>query len=189
MKDIKFENNQYNIKLPFKESISFVSDNYDVSLTRLSKLKYRLSKSIETLVKYDKVITDQLEHGVIEKVESLGIPRKVKYLPHQAVIRDDHISTKLRVVFDASSKIKGSSLNDTLYKGPCLTPLLFDVLLRFRFNPIGIIADIEKAYLQISVADCHRDFLRFLWFDEIFKDFPEVTKDRFCRVIFGANCW
>ena len=62
------------------------------------------------------------------------------------------------------------------------------MLLRFRFNPIGIIADIEKAYLQISVADCHRDFLRFLWFDNIFKDIPEVTKYRFCRIIFGVNC-
>ena len=62
------------------------------------------------------------------------------------------------------------------------------MLLRFRFNPIGIIADIEKAYLQISVADSHRDFLRFLWFDDIFKDIPEVTKCRFCCVIFGANC-
>ena len=28
MKDIKFENNQYIVKLPFKESIPFVSDNY-----------------------------------------------------------------------------------------------------------------------------------------------------------------
>ena len=65
---------------------------------------------------------------------------------------------------------------------------LFYLILRFRFNPIGIIADIEKAYLQISVADCHRDFLRFLWFDNIFKNIPEVTKYRFCRVIFGANC-
>ena len=62
------------------------------------------------------------------------------------------------------------------------------MLLHFRFNPTGIIADIEKAYLQISVADCHRDFLRFLWFDDIFKDVPEVTKYRFCRVTFGANC-
>ena len=188
MEDIKFENNRYVVKLPFKENIPFVSDNYDVSLNRLSNLKNRLSKSIDTLVKYDKVITDQLEHSVIEKVESIGIPRKFKYLPHQTVKRDDHSSTRLRVVFDASSKILGPSLNDTLYKGPCLTPLLFDVLLRFRFNPIGIVADIEKAYLQISVADSHRDFLRFLWFDDIFKDVPEVTKYRFCRVTFGANC-
>ena len=102
-----------------------------------------MSKSIDTLVKYDKVITGQLEHGVIEKVESIGITGKVKYLPHQAVIRDDHTSTKLRVVFDASWKTIGPSLNDTLYKGPYLTPLLFDVLLGFRFNPVGIMADIE----------------------------------------------
>ena len=135
-----------------------------------------MSKSIDTLAKYDILITDQLEHGVTEKVETIGIPVKVKYLPHQAVIRDDHSSKKPRVV------------NDTLYRGPCLTPLLFVVLLRFRFNPIGIIADIEKAYLQISVADCHRDFLMFLWFDDIFKDIPKVTKYRFCRVIFGADC-
>ena len=108
-----------------------------------------MSKSIDTLAKYDILITDQLEHGVTEKVETIGIPVKVKYLPHQACIRNDHSSKKPRVV------------NDTLYRGPCLTPLLFVVLLRFRFNPIGIIADIEKAYLQISVAVCHRDFLRF----------------------------
>ena len=102
MEDIKFENSRYVVKLPFKENIPFVSDDYDVSLNRLSKLKNRLSKSIDTLVKYDKVITDQLEHGVIEKVERIDITGKVKYLPHQAVIRDDHTSTKLRVVFDAS---------------------------------------------------------------------------------------
>ena len=102
MEDIKFENSRYVVKLPFKENIPFVSDDYDVSLNRLSNLKNTLSKSIDTLVKYDKVITNQLEHGVIEKVESIGITGKVKYLPHQAVIRDDHTSTKLRVVFDAS---------------------------------------------------------------------------------------
>ena len=124
MEDIKFENNRYVVKLPFNENIPFVSDNYDVNLNRLSKLTNRLSKSIDTLVKYDKVITDQLEHGVIEEVESIGIRGKAKYLPHQAVIRDDHSSTKLRLVFDASSKTIGPSLNDTLYKGTCLTPLM-----------------------------------------------------------------
>ena len=100
MEDIKLENNRHIVKLPFKENIPFVSDNYDVSLIRLRKLKNRLSKSIDTLVEYDKVITNQLEHGVIEKVESIGISGKVKYLPHQAVIRDDHSSTRLRVVFE-----------------------------------------------------------------------------------------
>ena len=44
MEDIKFENNRYVVKLPCKENIPFVSDNYGVSLNRLSKLKNRLSK-------------------------------------------------------------------------------------------------------------------------------------------------
>ena len=42
-------------------------------------------------------------------------------------------------------------------KGPCLTPLLFDVLLRFRAHDIALTADIEKAYLQISVTESERD--------------------------------
>ena len=47
MEDIKFENNRYVVKLPFKENIPFVFDNHNVSLNRLCKLKNRLSKSTE----------------------------------------------------------------------------------------------------------------------------------------------
>ena len=57
MEDIKFENNGYVLKLPRKKNIPFVSDNYDVSLNCQSKLKNRLSKSTDTLAKYDKAIT------------------------------------------------------------------------------------------------------------------------------------
>ena len=69
-------------------------------------------------------------------------------------------------------------MNNAMYKRPYLTPLLFDVLIRFRLNTIGIIADIDKAYFHISEADCHRDFV-FI---------SEGTIFRFCRVVFGANC-
>ena len=98
------------------------------------------------------------------------------YLPHQAVIRNGHSSTKLRVVFDASAKKVGPSLNDAMYKGPFFTRLLFDVLVRFRLIPIGII------------ADCHCNFFRSSSFDDIFKDIPEEVIFRFCRAIFGVNC-
>ena len=41
------------------------------------------------------------------------------YFPHQAVIRKEAETTKLRVVFDASSKEdkRGTSLNDCLHVG------------------------------------------------------------------------
>ena len=69
-----------------------------------------------------------------------------------------------------------------------MTPLSFDALPRFRLNLIGIIADIEKAYLQVSVADLNWDFLRFFRFDDVFKDISEKVKFQFYGAVFGAKC-
>ena len=38
-------------------------------------------------------------------------------MPQQAVIREDHTTTKLRLVYDVSSKLKDPSLNDCLEAG------------------------------------------------------------------------
>ena len=113
---------------------------------------------------------------------------KVHYLPHQAVIRKEAATTKVRIVYDASSKEKksGTSLNDCLHVGPSLNPLLYDILLRFRENRIVLVGDIEKAFLNVSVDKSDRDCLRFLWLE----DPPDVSKIvvyRFCRVVFGLN--
>ena len=78
-------------------------------------------------------------------------------------------------------------MNQCLYKWPCLKTLLYDILLRFRVHNYGLIADIEKAYLQISVLPEHRDYLRFLWFDDVSKNNPEIVKYRFTRVIFDSS--
>ena len=61
------------------------------------------------------------------------------------------------------------------------------MLLKFRVHPIGIVADIEKAYLHISVVE-EQDFLRILYCDDIYKTIPQIVPYRFCRVIFGATC-
>ena len=87
----------------------------------------------------------------------------VHYLPHREVVRIDKDSTKVRVVYDASARSEGPSLSDCLYAGPPLTPLIFQILVRFRAHKVAIIADIEKAFLNISVVPDYRDFLRFLW--------------------------
>ena len=67
----------------------------------------------------------------------------MQYLPHQAVIKKDRETTKLQIVFDATSKTKnGLSLNDSLQTGTCLLPLLNDILIRFRIGKYGLVADI-----------------------------------------------
>ncbi len=67
------------------------------------------------------------------------------YLPHHAVIKTGSSTTKVRVVFDASSKTAtGVSLNDKLMVGPKLQEDLFCLLLRFRTHVVAFTADIEK---------------------------------------------
>ena len=155
-------------------------------------LKENLDKKPKVLKQYSDIINDQLEKGVIEVVSDeneITEKGKVTYLPHHDVIREDKSSTKLRIVYDASAKSKnGISLNDCLYKGPYMSTMLYELFLKFKTHFIAITADIEKAYLQISVKEEHRNLLRFLWFDDPFKKAPNIIKMRFCRVTFGANC-
>ena len=131
--------------------------NYDNSLQRLNSQMRKLKKDPHLLEEYDLVIQEQLRDGVIEAVSDLEVPEmgRTHYLPHHAVVRRDAKTTKLRVVYDASSRAdgKGPSLNDCLQVGPSLTQLLFDILLRFRCNRIALIADIEKAFLNIEVDE------------------------------------
>ena len=62
-------------------------------------------------------------------------------------------------------------------------------MLQFRIYPIAITADIEKAYFQINVDEKDKDYLRFLWFKNLFTDQEtQICKYRFTRVIFGATC-
>ena len=97
---------------------------------------------------YDLVIQEQLRDGVIEAVSDLEVPEigRKHYLLHYVVVRRDAKTTKLRVVYDASSRAdgKGPSLNDCLHVRPSLTQLLFDILLRFRCNRIALISDIAR---------------------------------------------
>jgi hypothetical protein len=49
------------------------------------------------------------------------------------------------------------------------------------------VADIEKAFLMVQVAEPDRDALRFLWVDDPNSDSPKVVVKRFNRVVFGVT--
>ena len=78
-------------------------------------------------------------------------------------------------------------MNECLHKGPQTTPLIFDILLRFRTFKIALVVDIEKAFLQIAINERDRDFLRFLWFYGVFSEQPKIVRNRFARVMFGVT--
>ena len=111
------------------------------------------------------------------------------YLPHHPVVRESVETTKVRIVYDASAKARkgDKSLNGCLHTGPSMTSLLYDVLLRMRAPLVILIADIEKAFLQIELDKGDRDFLRLLWFEDPTAEEREDKKCRYARVIFGAG--
>ena len=59
--------------------------------------------------------------------------------------------------------------------------------MRFRLFPIAITADIEKAFLQIGIKETDRDYLRFLWVDDILKENLKIIRNRFAHVVFGVT--
>lgn len=84
---------------------------------------------------------EYLELKLMSLVESheINSNKPIIYLPHHGVSKETSSTTKLRVVFDASSKSSsGISLNNVLMIGPILQDSLIFLLLRFRFYPIAI---------------------------------------------------
>ena len=75
---------------------------------------------------------------------------------------------------------KAHQLNTCLHKGPSLNPLLFDILLSFREKRVALIGDIEKVFLNIEVDKEDRDFLRFLWLDDVSDPSSEIVVYTFC---------
>ena len=160
------EKGRYEAGLPFKEKHPLICDNYNLCEKYLMKLYSSLKGNLELLKQHDDIVTTQKELDIVEEVKSLGVKAEVHYLLHHSVIRDNKTTTKIRIIFGASSKETGPSLNECLQKGPQTTPLIFDILLHFCTFKIALSADIEKAFLQIAINEKDRDFLRFLWFDK-----------------------
>eukprot|EP00794_Sanderia_malayensis_P019302 gene19302-biopygen16181 len=187
--NILFTGKRYSVGLPWKLGHNPLPSNYSISLQRLKSQVKKLQQNPQMYEQYDEINTQQNKEGIIEEVTELETERKVHYLPHRAVVRESVETTKIRVVYDASYKARksGVSLNDCLHVGPSLTPMIFDLLMRFRMNHIALVGDIEKAFLNIKIHEEDRDYLRFLWLRDIHASNPEVVTYRFNRVVFGCN--
>ncbi|XP_075550117.1 uncharacterized protein LOC142583513 [Dermacentor variabilis] len=188
------KNGRYQVALPWKENASDLTDNKSIASHRLHSLTAKLLRHAETVLDYDQAIRNYLQAGHAEEANELGESPlgPIYYMPHRGVVRPGSETTKLRVVFDASSKAAGKlSLNDVLFAGPNLNPNLADILIRFRVHNVAIMSDIEKAFLQIELAESARDAVRFLWYQSTPGQgdaLPPIKEYRMTRVPFGVTC-
>ena len=88
------------------------------------------------------------------------------------------------MVFDASAKPHplANSVNACMHTGPPLQPLLWNIMIRARMSTDILLADFQKAFLQISIKDEDREAFRFL-----FNINGKKEHLRFARVSFGAE--
>ncbi|WP_253302409.1 DUF1759 domain-containing protein [Wolbachia endosymbiont of Psylliodes chrysocephala] len=177
--------NRYEIYLPWIQGCPNICSNYNLAEKRLFSNTRRLI-TLKKFTDYGKVFEEWEKLGIIEEVSEENVNENVHYLAHQAVIKESSNTTKIRPVFDGSAKDKnGNSLNDLLQKGPNLIELTIPLIIKFRIHKIGLTADITKAFLQISIIDKDRDYLRFLWWQNYSERIIKIY--RHCRVVFGLK--
>ena len=180
----KLPDKHFEIALPLKKGYVFPS-NRNQALKYFLGTKKRLEKNTTLYEDYNKFMETMFEKGfaeIIPREELTTNSNKLWYITHHAVYHKQ--KKNIRVVFNASLKYENVSLNDNLIAGPDLTGSLLGVLIRFRQEPIAVIADIEKMFYQVKVPKEDADLLRFFWLDHETKTTIE------CRLLvhlFGAN--
>ncbi|GFV46699.1 DUF1758 domain-containing protein [Trichonephila clavipes] len=121
------------VKLPFYKSNSELGDSKPAAISRLLAMERKFKNNPDFEKQYKEFMNEYESLGHMSLVNSRSHTSKDQnFLPHHAVIKPSSLTTKLRVVFDASCKTtNGTSLNSLLGVGPKLQRDIFEILLNF----------------------------------------------------------
>ena len=181
---LKYENGRYRVAVPWKENKPDLPDTKSMRLSRFRSTERNLKKNSRVADEYQATIQAYVGMGYLRKVPSEEQPpANVWYLPHFSVVRMDKSTTSVRIVFDCAAKCDDISFNDMIHAGPKLQQDLFNVLVRFRRNPVGVTHDMKEMYLQIEIEEQDRSHFRLFWRDLDSNREPDLFE--FSRVVFG----
>lgn len=167
--EVHFQNTVYRnssgrfiVTIPFKPSINQIGNSQALARRRFFYLENKLAKSNSLKQQYVDFMAEYIALGHMSEVIDNNALNSY-YIPHHAVVKDS-VSTKLRVVFDASMKSdSGISLNNAQLVGPVVQSDLLSILLRFRTYSFVFTADIKMMYRQVLVVDNQRQYQRIFW--------------------------
>ncbi|XP_033733157.1 uncharacterized protein LOC117322392 [Pecten maximus] len=159
----KNDHGQWEAPLPLKTDRPRLPDNRAQSLRRARTLDTSLRRDSQKCSHMMEFMSKVLDKGHAEVASDLDDEEERWYLPLFGIYHPKK-PDKIRCVFDSSAKENGLSLNSVLMTGPDLTNSLLGVLLRFRKDPIAIMADVEQMFYCFKVVQEHRNFLRFFWY-------------------------
>ncbi|KFD45945.1 hypothetical protein M513_13183 [Trichuris suis] len=182
----EFVHGRYEVGLLWKSDNVTLPNNRTMAKSRFESLRKRLINDPVLYDLYREAISCLSRSGIVRLVmpyEANSPVGRVWYLPHHPV-RHPSKPGKVRIVFDASAKLDGLSLNDHLEKGPDLVNDMTSILIRFRCLPVAVVSDVVSMFHQVGVPPRDRSVLRFLWSDRA--DSAPKTYE-FTRQVFGLT--
>lgn len=186
-KSAKLVNGHYNIGLSLRKRDVNMPNNRKVAEQRALSLERRFDKDATFHSDYTAFMNDIISKGYAEKVPAEDLEHsdgKVWYIPHHGVYHPKE--RKIRVVSNCGATFQGTSLNEQLLQGPDLTSTLVGVMIRFRKEPVVLMADIEAMFHQVRVPAKDSDLLRFLWWPDGNCD-QNLVEHRMVAHLFGAT--
>ncbi|XP_049886542.1 uncharacterized protein LOC126381028 isoform X1 [Pectinophora gossypiella] len=152
------------VTIPLCEPPEALGSSYEMAKRRFLSLERRFEREPTFKKRYVEFMEEYEALGHMSENTEQKTSTKSYYLPHHGVVRESSLTTKLRVVFDASAATtSGKSLNSIQLVGPTVQDDLLSILLRFRQHKIVVSADIEKMYRQIEVDSSQRALQQILW--------------------------
>ncbi|XP_036344338.1 uncharacterized protein LOC118753560, partial [Rhagoletis pomonella] len=194
----RLESGKYLVRLPLLTHLDpscVIGSSKNMAMKRFLNLERRLNLDLQLKQTYRETIEEYLRLGQMEPVTATDSQHQDEaegsfrfwtccYLPHHPVVKKESSTTRVRIVFDASScTSNGKSLNDILAVGPPLQTDLLAVLIKWRFLQFVFTTDIEKMYRCINVQNEDAQYQRILWRNEP----TEEIREYFCNtVMFGT---
>ena len=146
----------YQTPPPFRSKEVHFPNNKRLAESRLVVMKGRILRDNQSAIHYKGFIKELILKGYARESAKSPDDSQVWYLAHHGIYHPSK-PNKIRVVFDCSAEHKGRCLYKELLPGPDLANQLIGVLLRFRKESIAFMADTEKMYFQIRVAEKNGD--------------------------------
>ena len=165
-----------------------LKNSHSAALRALNRLEAKFAKDEKLKITYTEFIKEYIELGHISlssNLHSLSFHSQA-FLPHHGVWKETSTTTKLRTVFNGSSKTKsGVSVNDLLHVGPHVLQNPVALICAWRRYETALSTDVEKMFRQIGVEQFDQPYQSILW---RFDNSEPIQTYRLTTVTYGFAC-